>query len=1051
MNIQNLFPAHISRRGLDYYKRNRVNDLLYDINHQVWTAMVQGTEAYFVELDMKHFESGSIGMYCDCPAFHTYETCKHIVATLYAIKDKEAQGTNQPLPHKLNYRAANHFINTISAIKQGESVVELLSEKDPLHIEYYCKWSYDNKLLIELKAGVNRCYVVRDAEEFLESVLEDNDYFFTKNFTFSPENHYISKQDLAIFELLYSVFRNEEVYQGYTFYPQRKNANERRFIVIPPIIVRDLLERLVERDFTVEAEERTYAKPLLAEGSSPFTFEILLDQENDLMLKVNGADDVVYFELYQLLFHDGMFYFPGKEQIPILEQMVLLKNHQELPVEKSQADTFISDVLPSLKEVGEVAIDQQVESKIIDVPLQAKLYLEIKEDYLIGDLTYHYGTEKISPFNGRIQHDHLISRDTDKERQIMGLIEYANFHYNGKELYIQADDETLYHFIYDILPLLDKYVDLYLTSEIQNLIVERDLTPSTNVQVESSSNLLEIGFDIEGVNKDEVTDIINAVIERKRYYRLNSGEILSLENDEFTSIQQMLDDLEVDKLDVQEGNIQMPVYRGTQIDELIDTKKKYDPSFEKLLNQLKSPEAQHYNIPKNLNASLRSYQETGFQWFKSLSHYHLGGILADDMGLGKTLQSIAYILSEPSDMPHLIIVPSSVVYNWKNECEKFAPDLSVEIIRGTPLEREQKIKESSEVDVWITSYATLRQDIEHYVDVNFQTMILDEAQFIKNYATKTSKAIRRVKASRRFALSGTPIENSIDELWAIFQVVLPGLMPSQKKFKQLSHEKIASITKPFILRRLKQDVLTELPDKIESVYVSELTKDQKDLYVGYLQKLQHEATESIHTSGFNQNRMKILAGLTRLRQLCCHPALFIENYAGKSGKLEQLMETIEQTRENGGRMLIFSQFTSMHEIIQRKLEAEGIDSFYLHGQTPSEERVKMSERFNNGEKDVFLISLKAGGTGLNLTGADTVILYDLWWNPAVEDQATGRAHRFGQKNVVQVIRMITEGTIEEKIYELQQRKRELIDQVIQPGETMLSSLSEEDVRELLNI
>src|SRR5690625_4702693 len=283
-------------------------------------------------------------------------------------------------------------------------------------------------------------------------------------------------------------------------------------------------------------------------------------------------------------------------------------------------------------------------------------------------------------------------------------------------------------------------------------------------------------------------------------------------------------------------------------------------------------------------------------------------------------------------------------------------------------------------------------------------MILDEAQFIKNYATKTSKAIRQIQASRRFALSGTPIENSIDELWAIFQVVLPGLMPNQRKFKQLSHDKIASITKPFILRRLKQDVLNELPDKIESIYVSELTKDQKDLYVGYLQKLQDEATESIQSSGFNQNRMKILAGLTRLRQLCCHPSLFIENYSGRSGKLDELMETVQTMRESGKRMLIFSQFTSMHELIIKELEKAGIEYFYLHGQTPAKDRLAMSEAFNNGEKSVFLISLRAGGTGLNLTGADTVILYDLWWNPAVEDQATGRAHRFGQKNVVQVIR-----------------------------------------------
>jgi len=1050
VNIKKLFPGHIYRRGLDYYKRDRVNDLVYDINNQVWTAMVQGTENYFVEIDMRQYEKGTINTDCECPAFETYGSCKHIAATLIAISNKDTEETVASNPY--DYDMTNHFIQAISSINQQEITPTIVSEKIPLHIEYYLKWSYDKKLLIELKAGVNRCFVVRDVEEFLESVLFGREHFFTKNFTFLPENHYLSQRDKAIFEMLYSVFRNEEVYQGYTFYPQRKNAKERRFIVIPPLMAENLLEKLIDRDFTVEAGERTYSKPLLMKDVLPFRFGLTENQRDDLMLTIDDVSEAVYFELYQLLFHKGIFYLPGKEQIPVLEQINQFgMGDQQLPIERKQADIFFSDVLPSLEKVGEVDIDTHVESKIIHAPLQAKLYLTMEDDYITGNLEYYYGREQIDPFSGQHQSEYIINRDSEKEQQIMGLIEHANFHYNGEELYIQVDDETLYDFIYHVLPLLDKYVNLYLTSEIQHLIIEQEPVASTNVTVESSTNLLEIGFDIDGIDENEITNILNAVIEKKRFYRMQSGALLSLENDEFSSIQRLFNDLDVDKDDIQDGQIQMPVYRSTQVDELIDTRKNYDSSFKKLLHELKSPEEQEYALPENLQANLRGYQITGYQWFKSLSRYHLGGILADDMGLGKTLQSIAYILSEPSDLPHLIVVPSSVVYNWKNECEKFAPDLQVEIMTGAPSEREQRIAEASGMDIWITSYATLRQDIEQYRELNFQTMILDEAQYIKNYATKTSKAIRQIKASRRFALSGTPIENSIDELWAIFQVILPGFMPSQRIFKQMSHEKIASITKPFILRRLKQDVLKELPDKIESVSVSELTKEQKDLYVGYLRKLQQEANESIKESGFNQNRMKILAGLTRLRQLCCHPSLFIENYPGKSGKLEQLMETVNTTIENGGRMLIFSQFTSMHEIIKGRLEQTGISCFYLHGGTSSKERVEMSDRFNNGEKDVFLISLKAGGTGLNLTGADTVILYDLWWNPAVEDQATGRAHRFGQKNVVQVIRFITEGTIEEKIYELQQKKRELIDQVIQPGETMLSSLSEEDVRELLSI
>ncbi|MEC5424115.1 DEAD/DEAH box helicase [Virgibacillus sp. C22-A2] len=1051
INIQKLFPSIIYKRGLEYYKRDKVSDLLYDINYQVWTATVHGTENYFVEINMKEFAEGSIDTYCDCPAFDTFGSCKHIAATLISVAHKESN--KAPAAANYDYKTTNRFITAISNIHQPDKGNEVLPEKLPMYVEYYCKWSYDKNLLIELKTGEKRCFVVKDAKDFLKNVLHGNEHYFTKTFTYNPETHYFLQQDLEVFEMLYAVLKNEQIYSGYTYYHYQGNVNDKRSIVIPALIVRELFEKITQRDFTVEAGNKSYHHISIEKEKLPFNFSITKNEADDLVLTMDDIAGGTYFKAYEMLFSNGVFYFPTKEQIPVLEQISQFGMEDlQLPITKKQADTFLSEVLPSLKRVGEVEISEKVSAEIIQVALRAKLYLEVKADWIVGKLEYHYGDQLIDPFSGREQNDVIIIRDVEKEQHIMRLIEHADFKYNGRELYIEADeDDEIYEFLYNVLPLLDEQVELFLTSEIRNFIVENEPMPSTSVRLESSSNLLDIGFNIQGVNETEINQILNAVIERKRYYRMQSGALLSLEGEEFTSMKQFFNDMDISKKDLQDGSVQVPVYRGAQIDELIDTNKNYDPSFRKLLNQLKSPEEQVYPLPENLKATLRNYQLTGFQWFKSLSNYHLGGILADDMGLGKTLQSIAYIASEPSDNPHLIVAPSSVVYNWKNECEKFMPELKVAILTGTPLERQQKIGELKDMDVWITSYATLRQDIELYRELTFQTLILDEAQYIKNYATKTSKAMREIKASRRFALSGTPIENSIDELWAIFQVILPGLMPSQREFKKLSHEKIAMLTRPFILRRLKKDVLKELPDKIESVHVSELTKEQKDLYVGYHRQLQQEASQSMKESGFNQNRMKILAGLTRLRQICCHPSLFIENYEGKSGKLEQLMDTVRSAIGNGKRMLIFSQFTSMHEIIINKLELDGIDYFYLHGQTHSQDRVKMSERFNDGEKDVFLISLKAGGTGLNLTGADTVILYDLWWNPAVEDQATGRAHRFGQKNVVQVIRLITEGTIEEKIFDLQQKKRELIDQVIQPGEKMLSTLSEDDVRELLNI
>lgn len=1048
VDISKLFPSILYRRGMDYFKKGKVSDLLYDRNHHVWTAMVEGTEHYFVEIDMGDLAKGSIETYCDCPAFDTYGSCKHIVATLMSIQEKEATTSL----NRTHYRKTDRFMQQITELQPIEPPLSNdILERLPVQVEYHLHLHYTGNLLIELKFGVNRTYVVKELFELVEAVLAGREYFFTKNFIYHPAEHYLLQQDEDIFRLIDDIRKNETIYYSRLY--GLTNTPDKRHIVIPPFAAKELLEKLAERNATFTIEKQTYQEITIAAEEISFQFMLEKGNDRDVLLKLAGWEDTVILQKYDIVFQNGVFYFTSPEETEILRKLTMFHVDQAaLPISKQQADRFFSEVIPTLKTVGHVEVADNIIEEIIQAPLQAKLFFEWKDEAIVGKLEYHYGIHVVDPFNGRKQSDVIIIRDVEKEREIMQLIEQVDFRYNGEELYLKTEnEEELYVFLYEILPRLAEKVELFLTSDLKNMIVDEEPTATINVQFDADTNLLDISFDIDGVNEEEVGAILEAIVEKKRFYRLDNGAIMSLENKAFSSLNLFFDSLDLKKNDLAEGNVQMPVYRSAQIDGLIETKKRYNPAFRSLIDHLRSPEEYTAPLPENLQATLRKYQVTGYQWFKTLSRYHLGGILADDMGLGKTIQAIAYIASEPSEKIHLIVVPSSVVYNWKSEFGKFAPDLDVAIMTGAPVERQEKIENLQNADVWITSYATLRQDIDAYREIDFATMILDEAQYIKNYNTKTSRAIREIRASRRFALTGTPIENSIDELWAIFQVVLPGLMPSLRKFKQLSNEKIADITRPFILRRLKQDVLKELPEKIESVSLSELTKEQKELYLAYLQQVKQEASQSMQAKNFHKNRIKILAGLTRLRQICCHPGLFIENYTGESGKLNQLMDTVKSALENGRRMLIFSQFTSMHEIIMEELKREGIDFFYLSGQTDSEERLMMSERFNQGEKDVFLISLKAGGTGLNLTGADTVILYDLWWNPAVEDQATGRAHRFGQKNIVQVIRLIAEGTIEEKIYELQQKKRELISQVIQPGEQMLTSLSEEDIRELLNL
>ena len=434
------------------------------------------------------------------------------------------------------------------------------------------------------------------------------------------------------------------------------------------------------------------------------------------------------------------------------------------------------------------------------------------------------------------------------------------------------------------------------------------------------------------------------------------------------------------------------------------------------------------------------------------------------MGLGKTLQVIAFLLAhrEEEAPPALVVAPTSLMYNWMDEIVRFAPQLRAAVIAGTKKEREASLAGDMQYDVIITTYNMLKRDISLYEKQNFRYCFLDEAQHIKNPGTQNAKAVKRLKTGGYFALTGTPIENTLTELWSIFDFLMPGYLSSHKNFKQRFEVPIVRAqdehalknlnrhVAPFILRRMKKDVLRELPDKVESKMLNEMTAKQAKVYAAYFVQGQKEFAKELKAHGFGESRIKILAILTRLRQIACDPSLFLDGYDGGSGKLDLLEEVVQEAVSGGHRILIFSQFTTMLQHIAQRLDALNLDYEYLDGHTPALERVRLVKEFNAGTQPVFLISLKAGGTGLNLTGADMVIHYDPWWNPAVEDQATDRAYRIGQKNNVQVLKFITKDTIEEKIFALQEKKKALIDQMVKPGENFLSKLSEDEIRDLFS-
>ena len=635
-----------------------------------------------------------------------------------------------------------------------------------------------------------------------------------------------------------------------------------------------------------------------------------------------------------------------------------------------------------------------------------------------------------------------FASDIQLEKQVFQLALSAGFEADFRSWRQSLKADAVHAFFQEVLPSFAALGELRISESLQDLYQVQ----KPQVHISSKGSLLEIQFDFQNIDQEEIDRAMKALVEKQDYYISSSNQVYYFD-DQTKRIRQDLEELGIE--DLQDGAFRARKSLAYTLSHLFKDQDQisFTEEFRNLAHDLTHPE----DFPMkelNIQAELRDYQKKGIQWLQMLHYYGFGGMLADDMGLGKTLQTIAFLSSQvQADTSVLILAPSGLIYNWADEFQKFAPDLDVVVVHGLKSHRESILAENHQI--YVTSYATFRQDSEIYRDLSFDFLFLDEAQVMKNAQTKIAQSLRRFVVPSVFALSGTPIENHLGELWSIFQIVLPGLLPAKKEFMKLSTERVAQFIKPFVMRRKKEEVLTELPDLIEVVYKNELEDQQKAIYLAQLQQMQ-ERLGQVSDSEFQQNRVEILTGLMRLRQICDTPALFMEDYQGESGKLDSLRDLLVQIAEGGHRVLIFSQFRGMLDRIEQELPDLGLTSFKITGSTPSQERQEMTKAFNQGERDVFLISLKAGGVGLNLTGADTVILVDLWWNPAVESQAIGRAHRMGQEQAVEVYRLVTRGTIEEKIQELQEKKKNLVSEILDGTESR-GSLSLAEIREILGI
>ncbi|CAL98882.1 DEAD/DEAH box helicase [Lactococcus cremoris] len=1034
--MSRMMPARVRSEGIALYSKGFLNDPI-ETDFKL-TAEIDGEE---VSYDLDGAQDS-----CTCSIFQqNHRYCKHIAAIEEYLKnqdkgsletkDKETKGAERGL-----YNENIAFLDAVN----GETQLNFSTDQYSIEVQIednsqlYDYFSMDYFLYFDLKLkskNLGRSYVIKDIPYFLRALKNYSQYSL-------GSLHYIdlffdnfdeSSQEFLSF-LLKIDGKSDEALTKSLFI---KNG---RYLNIPFLFLEEAMD-------LVSALE-VYQLKIIGRTVNYFTF-IPLDNDSEIFkFKVESQQDYIELSLfsedyhnfydYSLLYDNNVFYKLNQEQRRLL--LVLDKQFAQkskIKFSYSEKDK-LAQALQQLSTLGKIEAPEHFVVK----PFDAKFTFDLLDEKMLSlAMKFDYGTFSIDSFHDLETLE--FSRDLRKEQKIFALMERLQFAkaFNST---LEITEHLSENFFLKILPSFQKLGQIELSPTLRNM--RMDEVPE--IHIDSQGGLLDISFDIPHVEDGEFANVIAKLQENAEFYISESGKFYHF-NEKFDRLKAALHELD-DQFVIQGSSLHVNINRSFQISKIFEkiSGASFSEKFKSLYQHLTHPEEFPYEKPEHIKASLRSYQETGVRWMSMLSHYNLGGILADDMGLGKTVQAITFILSNlKKDESVLITAPASLTYNWASEFEKFTDEIDFVVIDGNKADRTKEIQENHQI--YITSYGSFLKDFEDYQDKKLNYLLLDEAQVVKNYSSKTNKSLSALNVEHTFALSGTPLENRIEEIWAIFQVVMPGFLPKREKFNKMEPSVISRLIQPFIMRRKKGDVLEELPDKMEITVYNQLADDQKVIYLAQLELMQKQVLE-MDNAALSRSRIEILAGITRLRQICNTPALFMDDYKGSSGKLERLRELLAQIKDSGHRPLIFSQFTKVFPHIEKLMEEQEMTAYKLTGSTPIKDRLSMVQAFNAGSRDAFLVSLKAGGVGLNLTSADVVILVDLWWNPAVEEQAIARAHRMGQKNTVEVIRLITQGTIEEKIMEIQERKKDLIANVLE-GDTVDKVLSEAEIREILGV
>ena len=1070
----------VSQGKVEIKKVNYDNLNNFDIS-----ASVEGSnDDYTVRIKV---ENGELEIAeCECQDYHNrYAACKHIAATLikfmqtkYWDKFDEPKKTRHTINKFASFRKIVTELYNEELQEINAEELEQLPENKKIKIEPRLIFDrFDSKLKLEIKIGNSRMYKIKDLPAFYTRMARNEYYKYGDKLEFvhTRDNFTDKSKPLLDFVLRYSeMLKYAENGSKYTYYGNTLNSTR---ITLGESSIDEAFDVLKNKRVLTDVEKNLTQIELI-EDNPNITFELSKTKDGSYKIKPNK-------EIFSIQIFNGKKYTYVTEGLKlyrcskdfentVIKLVRIFKDSYitELDLGEDDLKDLYSVIMPrvgnciKLKNIKEEAIEKYKPRN-----LGVKVFLDFDDnDYVIADVKFCYGDEEFNPLEKNIKIKN--ARNILAENKSLNLLRRTGFMVDTQNLsFILPDNDRIYNFLANDIEIYMQKFEVLATENFKSKEIRKPKIGTIGVKVEN--NLLSIDLKKLNIDIEELKNVMQKYQLKKKYFRLKDGSFLNLEeNQDIEFLDKLITGMDIDYKDLEKDSIKLPVSRSLYLNELLKREENINASksgeFQKIVNDLEKDNINdEIIVPHEMDKVLRDYQKTGFKWLKVLDAYNFGGILADDMGLGKTLQVLSVILdykqNDKEQRTSIVVCPSSLSLNWLSEAKKFVPDLKVSVIKGNAKDREKIIKNIKKYDLVITSYDLLKRDIEIYKEVNynFKYIIADEAQYMKNSTTQNAKAIKQLNGTTRFALTGTPIENSLAELWSIFDFAMPGYLFSYKKFKTIyeipivkendekAMKRLKMLIAPFILRRNKKDVLTELPEKTITVLNNQMTDEQEKVYISYLAQAKQEVADEINLNGFEKSQFKILSTLTRLRQICCHPSLFIKDYKDESSKLNQCVEIISDAIDAGHKILLFSGYTSMFDIIEQQLKNKNIKYFKLTGSTKVDERINLVDEFNNNSNiKVFLISLKAGGTGLNLTGADMVIHYDPWWNQSAENQATDRAYRIGQKNNVQVYKLITSNSIEEKIYELQNKKAELIDNMLDNETAFVNKLSRDEIMSL---